>query len=79
MTKDSYKSFRESVFPIVFVVLFAAAALVAGNGWEAYKCSSLGDTAGIESKFTIVNGCFVKLGDKWVPASRWRALDQSHD
>jgi hypothetical protein len=40
------------------------------------SCSSLRQEAGVQTKYTVLNGCFVKINGKWIPENRWRTIEE---
>lgn len=44
-------------------------------GCTSYSCEDTGKQSGLETKYSIWSGCYVKLKDRWVPAERWREIE----
>lgn len=48
---------------LIFIIIF----LLFSRGIDAYVCSNYGSLTERTTKFSIVNGCFVKTDSGWIP------------
>lgn len=65
----------DGIIMIVISLAFIGVMMVGIKGCEAYKCSELRGQAEIQTKWHLVNGCFVRVDGKWIPDERWRAIE----
>lgn len=52
-----------AVFLLIGVAVYAA---------DSTSCGDLGDQTGRETTYSIWTGCYVRVGDQWVPDDNWR-------
>jgi hypothetical protein len=66
---------KASIILLLTGILAIPAAWGVGRAWKAYRCADVADEAKLDTKYSIVSGCYVNIGGKWIPEERWRALD----
>lgn len=52
-----------TILTLIFVIIF----LIISRCIDAYACSNYGSLTDRTTKFSIVNGCFVKTDSGWIP------------
>jgi len=60
----------------IVLLLFVLLPLFSLVAWPSYKCDDLSKNTGKQTKWTITNGCLVKVGNSWVPEERWRVPNE---
>jgi hypothetical protein len=63
---------NESFVAIVVSVLTVLAILGGSLWWESEKCSQVGEMTGKDTQWRFMSGCYVKVGDRWLPRDSWR-------
>jgi len=63
-------------YQIVAAVVLFSAAFLFSYACNDLSCSSLGREAGVQTKYTALSGCFVKINGKWIPENRWRTIEE---
>lgn len=61
----------------IFAVLLLVAGLTTLAAWkiEEGSCARTAALAGVETRWTgMLTGCYVRIGDDWVPIDRWREV-----
>ena len=53
---------------ILFAIVYGISIFV-----KSYQCSNYGELASRETKYSIINGCFVKTKSGWIPKSEIRS------
>lgn len=53
-----------------FIAIFYGIGVFMGS----YSCNSYGEITGHETKYTISNGCFVKVNGSWVQKDQIRKI-----
>lgn len=59
---------------LALVVGLAVPIEVGGYLVGVKQCSDVSSQTGLSTKYTYWTGCYVRLGDEWVPVERWRKL-----
>lgn len=65
--QKGFSSLGELVFTIIaFVILMIIFGLFS-TIWKAYQCNNYGSLTERITKYSIINGCFVKTKSGWIP------------
>lgn len=65
--KQKGSSGFELIIMIVIAVIFGAIIGIVNVIWDAYQCNNYGDLTNRTTKYSIVNGCFVKTDAGLIP------------
>ena len=60
-------SVSAELFVTAISLIFLVIILLIPRGVDAYACSNYGSLTERTTKFSIVNGCFVKTNSGWIP------------
>lgn len=72
------RRFRFSDHPALVLLLYPlviGVILLLSYWWKVYSCDELQSNTGKPTRYTIANGCLVKVGGDWVPEQRWREVE----
>lgn len=59
----------------ILITLSVMAALIYTMFYIGYVgCQQLSGTMNKETKFSVLNGCFVKIDNSFVPIDNWRSI-----
>lgn len=50
------------ILVIMFIIVFVCTTI-----WNTYSCNNYGNLTDRVTKYSIVNGCFVKTDSGWIP------------
>lgn len=62
-----YKQKGSSGIELIISLVMLAVFLFLGMLWNMYSCSNYGSLTDRITKYSIVNGCFVKTDSGWIP------------
>lgn len=68
---------NDSLFDIivmaVLTAILIAVCIVIANWWGEAQCSWIGQEMKVETKYTLVTDCMIKVNGKFVPLKNYRA------
>lgn len=56
------------------VVILLTVAIAMAVGCSVMACDSVETESDIRTKYSLLSGCYVEVGGKWVPLDRWRSI-----
>lgn len=59
---------------LIVLIIFLLIIALPWYFFSKYQCTSRWDKSGYESDFGIVEGCLIKVSDKWIPAENYREI-----
>ena len=65
--KQKGSSGFELIVTIVITVIFGIIISIGNVIWSSYQCSNYGDLTNRTTKYSIINGCFVKTDAGLIP------------
>ena len=60
-------SLEELIITIVLGVVVVFIFAIISTSWKAFQCNNYGNLTDRNTKYSIVNGCFVKTKSGWIP------------
>jgi hypothetical protein len=57
-------------FTIVLTLVLIAGIQV----WASFRCDRLAEFSNITTKFDVFSGCYIKVGNRFLPEARWREV-----
>ena len=71
---DDLKYFIKCFMPVLILIVLAAALCVLGVGWcEKYSSDQYEKVTGRETKFVLLNECFINDGTNWLREDEYKA------